>query len=60
VLLIAADPWRRDIFPNYKHQRRKGRVESKIDWKGVFGIMSEIRERTYKEYAIQNITRGKM
>jgi len=40
----AADPWRRDIFPNYKHQRRKGRVESKIDWSGVFGIMSDIRE----------------
>ena len=40
----AADPWRRDIFPNYKHQRRKGRVESQIDWNGLFGIMSEIRE----------------
>ena len=44
----AADPWRRDIFPNYKHQRRKGRVESKIDWSGVFGIMSEIREELTK------------
>ena len=40
----AADPWRRDIFPNYKHQRRKGRVESQIDWNGLFKIMSEIRE----------------
>ena len=40
----AADPWRRDIFPNYKHQRRKGRVESQIDWDGLFGIMSDIRE----------------
>jgi len=40
----AADPWRRDIFPNYKHQRRKGRVESQIDWNGLFKIMSDIRE----------------
>ena len=40
----AADPWRRDIFPNYKHQRRLGRVESQIDWDGLFKIMSEIRE----------------
>ena len=40
----AADPWRRDIFPNYKHQRRKGRVESQIDWDGLFKFMSEIRE----------------
>jgi len=39
----AADPWRRDIFPNYKHQRRKGRVESQIDWDGLFKIMSDIR-----------------
>ena len=21
----AADPWRRDMLPNYKHQRRKGK-----------------------------------
>ena len=40
----AAEPWRRDIFPNYKHQRRKGRVESQIDWDGLFKIMTEIRE----------------
>ena len=39
----AADPWRRDIFPNYKHQRRKGRVQSQIDWDGLFKIMSDIR-----------------
>jgi hypothetical protein len=44
----AADPWRRDIFPHYKHQRRKGRVDSKIDWSGVFNIMSEIREELTK------------
>ena len=36
---------RRDIFaPNYKHQRRVGRVESQIDWDGLFKIMSDIRE----------------
>ena len=40
----AAEPWRRDIFPNYKLQRRKGRVESQIDWDGLFKIMSDIRE----------------
>ena len=36
--------WRRDIFVNYKHQRRVGRVESQIDWDGLFKIMSDIRE----------------
>ena len=51
TLVCAADasnPWRRDIFPLYKHQRRKGRVDSKIDWSGVFNIMSEIREELTK------------
>ena len=31
-------------LPNYKHQRRVGRVESQIDWDGLFKIMSDIRE----------------
>ncbi len=40
----AKDPWRRDIFPNYKHQRRKGRVESKFDWDAIYKILSDIRD----------------
>ena len=39
----AAEPWRRDIFPHYNHQRRKGRVQSQIHWDGLFKIMSDIR-----------------
>ena len=55
----AADPWRRDIFPQYKASRRKNRTESKIDWKGVFGIMSEIREELTKNmpYKILHVER---
>ena len=53
----AADPWRRDIFPNYKHQRRVGRVESQIDWDGLFKIMSDIREEFINKLIIQSITR---
>lgn len=35
----AADPWRREIFPQYKHGRRKGRVDSDTDWDNIFNIM---------------------
>ena len=34
----------RDIFPNYKHQRRVGKVEDQIDWDGLFKIIDDIRE----------------
>ena len=62
TLVCAADagnPWRRDIFPQYKASRRKNRTESKIDWSGVFGIMSEIREELTKNmpYKILHVER---
>ena len=38
-------------FLNYKHQRRVGRVESQIDWDGLFKIMSDIREEFTKNYS---------
>jgi 5'-3' exonuclease len=40
----AANPWRRTIFPNYKHGRRKGRVDSDTDWDNIFKIMMEIKQ----------------
>jgi len=44
VLCADADnPWRRDIFPNYKYQRRQNRVEGETDWNTIFSIMGEIR-----------------
>src|SRR5210317_2051879 len=27
----GANPWRRDLFPNYKYKRKKGRDESEVD-----------------------------
>lgn len=40
----AADPWRREIFPLYKHGRRKGRVDSDTDWDNIFDIMATIKK----------------
>ena len=43
------------MFQNYKHQRRKGRVED--DWDGLFKIMSEIREEFVTKLIYTSITR---
>ena len=40
----ASNPWRRAIFPHYKHGRRKGRVDSDTDWNNIFAIMAEIKK----------------
>ena len=39
----ASNPWRREIFPLYKHKRRKGRDDSETDWKKVFEIITDIK-----------------
>ena len=36
--------WRRDIFPQYKHGRKKSREASGIDWTTVFQILDHLRE----------------
>ena len=36
--------WRREYFPNYKHSRRKGRKESKLDWNNIFDTLHMIKD----------------
>ena len=36
--------WRRDVFPNYKHSRRKDRKSSKLDWNAIFDTLHLIRD----------------
>jgi hypothetical protein len=55
----ASDPWRREIFPLYKHKRRKGRDDSATDWKQIFEIISDIKNEIaenfpYKVMYIEN------
>tara|TARA_B110001454_G_scaffold4598_1_gene4295 strand:- start:4272 stop:5117 length:846 start_codon:yes stop_codon:yes gene_type:complete len=40
----GANPWRRGVFPNYKHSRRKSREEDTKDWSSLFKMIGEIRE----------------
>jgi 5'-3' exonuclease len=46
----AGDPWRRDIYPNYKHARRKGRVDSATDWDNIFNVITEIKHEIAENF----------
>ena len=46
----AANPWRRDIYPNYKHARRQGRIDSSTDWDNIFNVISEIKEEIKENF----------
>ena len=36
--------WRREIFPQYKHSRRKSRESDGKDWDSIFGVLNQIKE----------------
>ena len=40
----ASEPWRREIFPNYKYQRRQVREENPDTWVDLFDIIMEIKD----------------
>jgi len=46
----AGEVWRRDVFPNYKHSRRKGREASTTDWVNIFLVLSEIRKEIAENF----------
>lgn len=36
--------WRRDVFPHYKHHRRKDRDDSGLNWTEIFTVLNKIKE----------------
>ena len=45
-MVIAADGgncWRKEVFPYYKANRKKGREESTIDWNAVYAAFDKIK-----------------
>jgi len=46
----AGNPWRRDIFPNYKYSRKKGREESSFDWDKIFNIITNIKNEIKENF----------
>jgi len=46
-MVICADgfnTWRKEFFPQYKANRKKGRDESDFDWQEIFRILNLVRE----------------
>jgi len=46
----AANPWRRDIFPLYKHKRRKGRDDSETNWTQIFEVITDIKNELIENF----------
>ena len=46
----AGNPWRRDIFPQYKYSRKKGREESASDWDNIFNIITNIKDEIRENF----------
>ena len=44
VCLEGGSCWRKDVFPNYKAQRAKSRIDSGLDWEQIFRDMNQITE----------------
>ena len=44
ICVDGPDPWRRDIFEQYKAKRREGRNNDDRDWESVFGLIHTIKE----------------
>ena len=40
--------WRRDIFPQYKQNRKKGRENDSKDWDSIFGLLNAMKSE-FKE-----------
>ena len=59
-LVIACDDknfWRKDMFCNYKANRKKDRKKSKIDWSRIFIILNKVRDelKLYFPYRVLQV-----
>ena len=62
-MVIACDgggTWRREMYPQYKANRKKSREEGGLDWKEFFRILDTVREEVkanlpYKTVHIQGV-----
>ena len=52
ICFDSKNNWRKDTFPQYKANRKKGREESKHDWKMIFEIIGQVKDelREYSPY----------
>jgi 5'-3' exonuclease len=50
ILACDSSSWRRDYFPQYKANRRKGRDDSTFDWAEAFRIMHKVKDEIKENF----------
>jgi len=51
----ASDPWRRDIFPQYKANRKKTHDKDREQWDRVFEVLTKIRHEVKENFPYKNM-----
>ena len=51
----AGNYWRRDIFPNYKINRKKTRAVDDYNWDRIFEILDTIREEVRENFPYKSV-----
>lgn len=52
-VILCADShhyWRKDVFPNYKANRKRARDESKLDWSLIFDSLTKIKNEIKENF----------
>lgn len=59
ICFDSKNNWRRDVFPEYKAGRKKGRDESDMNWKRIFEITDQTKQelREYSPYRTVEVER---
>jgi len=51
----SANPWRRDIFPQYKANRKKAHDKDKEQWDKIFEVLTKIRQEVTENFPFKNM-----
>ena len=59
ICFDSKNNWRKDTFPQYKANRKKGREESTIDWSMIYDVIGQVKDelREYSPYRCIEIER---
>jgi 5'-3' exonuclease len=51
----SANPWRREMFPHYKANRKKAHDKDKEQWDKIFEILTKIRQEIMENFPYKNM-----
>ena len=60
ICVDSRNPWRRDVFPNYKAHRKITQKKSDVDWNSVYDILNIVREEleNFMPYKVVKLLRA--